>query len=325
MKLEKLLASNEFNKKLREKYGDFYFRPINEKNEEMRFIYADGKTGLVDYNSLKELLPCEYYEVTECDESCGNLLLAFKDDSNRGKSNGLNLGYYGAIYDVDKKKFITDFRYCHVYEKHEDRIKVANYNAGSQCVLYGFINSDGKEVVPCKYRCAMDFRNSSAVVFNDWLRESGLIDKNGNELLPLQYSSYDFYIDENLIVFGEYKPTRNVRHMPECDTLFGVFNRRGENVIPCEYKNITYKHKSGYIQATKYNDEIDIFDKNGIKLEKILKENQKIHKISQVLQTAQTAEQKLAEIEKLICASKGKYEQAGELTSREKQTPKIKK
>jgi len=62
-----------------------------------------------------------------------------------------------------------------------------------------------------------------------------------------------------------------------------------------------------------------------IKLEKILKENQKIHKISQVLQTAQTAEQKLAEIEKLICASKGKYEQAGELTSREKQTPKIKK
>ena len=304
------LVVAEFKDSLRKKYGEYTLHYIdkNEKEHDLALISTLERVGLVDFKTCEELLKCEYYEITECDESCGNCFLAFKDDSNRGNFNDFNLGLYGAIYDVDKKKFITDFRYCHVYEKHEDRIKVANYNAGSKSVLYGFINSDGEEVVPCKYRSALDFRKGSAVVFNDWLRESGLIDKNGNELLPLQYSCYDFYIDKDLIVFGS--------HMPEGDTLYGVFNRKGENVIPCEYKKITYKHKSGYIQATKYNDEIEIFDKRGNKVSLVLKENEKLQQISQILQTAQTAEQKLDEIEKLIGTSTYKLEKVEELASK---------
>lgn len=50
---------------------------------------------------------------------------------------------------------------------------------------WGFIDTSGREVVPCKYDAVNDFHEGLALVKLDG--KFGYIDKTGCEVIPLQY------------------------------------------------------------------------------------------------------------------------------------------
>lgn len=74
-----------------------------------------------------------------------------------------------------------------VYEKVDDFSEcmalVKNNNG------YGYINSQGVEIIPCQYEQASNFKEGVAAVLKKDVEKWGFIDKAGNETLPFIYDS----------------------------------------------------------------------------------------------------------------------------------------
>ena len=104
--------------------------------------------------------------------------------------------------------------------------EVGNYFEGLAKVEFqykwGFIDQEGKEIVPCRYDDVYRFQESMAAVRlnNKW----GFIDKEGKEIVPYRY--------DNVYSFQEGK-------VKVClDNKWGVINESGKEIIPCIYDKI---------------------------------------------------------------------------------------
>lgn len=58
---------------------------------------------------------------------------------------------------------------------------------------YGYINTAGKEVIPCIYPDGVDFSSGCAVVVDSTTWKYGAIDTKGNVIVPFEYSSLSQY------------------------------------------------------------------------------------------------------------------------------------
>jgi hypothetical protein len=86
--------------------------------------------------------------------------------------------------------------------------------------LWGFVNTEGGEVIPCQYKAVKYFKGGYSPVIKELC---GIIDKQGNEIIPCQYEGvYNFRGDYALVKQGG---------------LWGVANKKAEIVIPCNYKD----------------------------------------------------------------------------------------
>ena len=86
--------------------------------------------------------------------------------------------------------------------------------------LWGFVNTEGVEVIPCQYKSVKYFKGGYSPVIKELC---GIIDKQGNEIIPCQYEGvYNFKGDYALVKQGG---------------LWGVANKKAEIVIPCNYKD----------------------------------------------------------------------------------------
>ena len=99
----------------------------------------------------------------------------------------------------------------------------------------GFVNDQGKLIVPCKYDYSQSFEKGYSVVRvadGEFNYKYGLLDSLGKEVIPLKYGRLEFYADDNVLVFGS-ETTSNV----------GLMNLKGQILIPEEYdfwsKNIS--------------------------------------------------------------------------------------
>lgn len=99
----------------------------------------------------------------------------------------------------------------------------------------GFVNDQGKLIVPCKYDYSQSFEKGYSVVrvaHGEFDYKYGLLDSLGKEVTPLKYGRLEFYADDNVLVFGS-ENTSNV----------GLMNLKGQILIPEEYdfwsKNIS--------------------------------------------------------------------------------------
>ncbi len=86
--------------------------------------------------------------------------------------------------------------------------------------LWGYIDSQGREVIPLHYNWADDFREGRAVVRLD--ENFGLLDKEGNEVLPAVFESMDW--------FPEYGGVQAAY-----DGKVGLFDRDGQEILPMSY------------------------------------------------------------------------------------------
>ena len=83
---------------------------------------------------------------------------------------------------------------------------------------YGFVNTHGKEIVPCKYDKAFNFFNGFARVVLD--EKYGFINTNGEEIVPCIYDgSGNFCEGIAPVLFDKW----------------GYINTNGEEVIPFKY------------------------------------------------------------------------------------------
>ena len=101
----------------------------------------------------------------------------------------------------------------------------------------GYINKQGKMVIPLKYKDAGNFINGFAKVSTDFWKQ-GMINTKGEEIIPCMYPSVDV-IGKN----GLHKVTDTIGNI-------GCFNESGEMVYPCEYSNIAFL-KNGNIYFAK--------------------------------------------------------------------------
>ncbi len=95
----------------------------------------------------------------------------------------------------------------------------------SELLLFGFINKDGKMVVPKKYLDATEFSEGLAWVMNH--DERGYVDTNGRMVLPWDTTGFGSSFSEGLAV------------MTNKNDRFGYIDKQGKTVIPFIYDEVT--------------------------------------------------------------------------------------
>ena len=112
---------------------------------------------------------------------------------------------------------------------------------------FGFINNNGKVVIPALYEEVSSFKEGLAVVLSSDLY--GAIDKKNQKLIDFQYDNME---DFN---WG--------RSIVEKKGVFGVIDRSGDFVFPLEYQDIGWLSDS--LLYVKKNDLFGIYDINNVK------------------------------------------------------------
>ena len=92
-----------------------------------------------------------------------------------------------------------DSAYCYPGFANKDKIRSfhnpcdwSNLVKVKRADLWGFINKEGREIIPCKYDIANSFSDGLAAVMcnNKW----GFIDKDGKEVIPSRYTKMQLII-----------------------------------------------------------------------------------------------------------------------------------
>ena len=84
---------------------------------------------------------------------------------------------------------------------------------------WGFINTQGEEILPCKYEDASSFSGGLAVV--KLKKKYGFIDKSGNVVIPC--------------IYDDAKPFSEGLAAVESKNQYGFIDKSGNVVIPCIY------------------------------------------------------------------------------------------
>lgn len=87
---------------------------------------------------------------------------------------------------------------------------------------YGYIDTEGNLVVPCRYNSADDFSEGLAVVEQNWRK--GYIDTDGHEVTPVAYrDAQDF--------------SHGLGCVQNEEGLYGYVDATGREVIPCRFED----------------------------------------------------------------------------------------
>lgn len=87
--------------------------------------------------------------------------------------------------------------------------------------LWGYVDSQGKEVIPLRYEWADDFREGRAAVQLDG--NFALLDKEGNEILPAVFESMDWFPEYGIVEVSY-------------DGKVGLYDRDGREILPMSYE-----------------------------------------------------------------------------------------
>lgn len=168
-----------------------------------------------------------------------NANLLFLEWSNRNYSNKSNAEEKQGNKVENKYDFVGDLKngFARVNlggEWHfSDGVNRQKWFTGGK---WGFIDKEGREIVPCQYDDVHDFREGFASVELDgkW----GFVDKDGAVVITYKYENAG-YFSEGLA------PVR-------MNTKYGFIDKTGQEVIPCKYDGA--KRFSEGLAAVKVND-----------------------------------------------------------------------
>jgi len=113
---------------------------------------------------------------------------------------------------------------------------------------WGFINREGKMVIPAKYKDAEGFSEGLAAVnFNEEKSQWGFIDKSGNVVIPAQFEEGWYFKDGLAAIRKNWK--------------YGFIDKQGKIVIEPKF-DWTYSFSEG-LAAVKFNGKWGFIDKSG--------------------------------------------------------------
>ena len=106
-------------------------------------------------------------------------------------------------------------------------------------MIYGYVDRNGREVIPCKYYEASAFKDGYAYVQDEDGRY-GYIDKTGRTVIPFNYE-YAFGYGGGLFTVG---------HAGQYDNYYGMVDKNNTEVVPFVYTDISIA-KNGIAYAIK--------------------------------------------------------------------------
>ena len=205
-------------------------------------VISNGKKGYINLSG-KEIAPCIFDDISVHN----NLLFASKNK----KIKLFNI-YNRPIKPNEYDSVTINFYKGNVITKKNN--------------LYGFVDTLGKEVVPCIYdKIIFDtkkltyFPNNKASVIKKG--KYGLIDITGKVIVPCEY---DWEV--HLPIYTEY-------HDVTKNGLLGIIDRNGKEIIPCKYDEINWDaantntsndtnyKKENILFSAKYQDNWGLIDK----------------------------------------------------------------
>lgn len=172
-------------------------------------------------------IPFEYNLIPFCND---RYCISFK----KGKAG---------VIDKDNKP-VVDFIYD--YLEHSDDLLLAKQNNSA-----GFINIDGKEIIPLKYDDAKPFSEGLAAVY--LAKKCGYIDKNAKTIIPIVYNNCHSFTEGLAAV--------------QKDNKWGYIRQDGKVAIELKYDKANPFNEG--IATVKENNKWYIIDKNEKKLKEI--------------------------------------------------------
>ncbi|MBQ7256635.1 MAG: WG repeat-containing protein [Abditibacteriota bacterium] len=125
-------------------------------------------------------------------------------------------------------KPVTDFSYSEIYPFFEDLALCKRNN------LYGYIDKQGKEVIPCEYTYGEFFQNGATKVCKG--NEFYYINKENTPIFKKEIKAYTPKTGNVIEVFKPYTPSNLL--LIEKDNLCGLGDTEGTTIIPCEYNRV---------------------------------------------------------------------------------------
>lgn len=111
---------------------------------------------------------------------------------------------------------------------------------------YGYIDSEGNLVVPCRYERVNDYNEGLAVVEQNWRK--GYVDTDGYEVSPVSYREAEMF--------------RNGRGCVQNEAgLYGYVDETGREVIPCRFEKAISFY--GEVTPACLNGLYGLIDKDG--------------------------------------------------------------
>ena len=243
---------------------------VYDFKEELAAVEIGNKWGFVDRKG-NNIIPCKYDEV-----SC------FSEKRAAVKLNGK----WGIIDTEGRVK--TPFVYDLALSPVEGLSVVACADEidldGSirlhklRLYKYGYVNREGKEVIPCKYNQASFFSQGLAAVSVN--HKYGYIDKSGKEVIPFIYESAGpfseniasvcagglyGYIDKSGATVIPFKYSDGYGFVEGLAQVgldgFGCIDRNGKELVPCIYDQV-FSFVNGFAIA-ELNDKFGFVDKKG--------------------------------------------------------------
>ena len=273
---------------LNDQDGTYKTKVINQKNEEIFKEYSkveaidnfdskqniwyeddvlrvekDGKYGLINFEG-KEVLPCDYDEITALKGVTNNLLV--KKDGKVGLVN-------------EKGQTIVNTEYKDIKtlkEGYKNEYIIVNDNN-----QYGIISTTGTVIIEPKYEDVKYLNNSEMFAIKDagvWK----LINKDNQILIDGGYDNIIEAKGENVVVekggkygvvttkneekipveYEQIKYTLSIYYIAKTGGKYGIINLNNEQVKDFNYINMDYVEKGDFIQADVSDTETVIFDNN---------------------------------------------------------------
>ncbi len=273
---------------LNDQDGTYKTKVINQKNEEIFKEYSkveaidnfdskqniwyeddvlrvekDGKYGLINFEG-KEVLPCDYDEITALKGVTNNLLV--KKDGKVGLVN-------------EKGQTIVNTEYKDIKtlkEGYKNEYMIVNDNN-----QYGIISTTGTVIIEPKYEDVKYLNNSEMFAIKDagvWK----LINKDNQILIDGGYDNIIEAKGENVVVekggkygvvttkneekipveYEQIKYTFSIYYIAKTGGKYGIINLNNEQVKDFNYINMDYVEKGDFIQADVSDTETVIFDNN---------------------------------------------------------------
>ena len=273
---------------LNDQDGTYKTKVINQKNEEIFKEYSkveaidnfdskqniwyeddvlrvekDGKYGLINFEG-KEVLPCDYDEITALKGVTNNLLV--KKDGKVGLVNEkgqtivnteykdiktLKEGYkneYIIVNDNNQYGIISTTGTVIIEPKYED-VKYLNNSemfAIKDAGVWKLINKDNKILIDGGYDNIIEAKGENVVVEKGG--KYGVVTTKNEEKIPVEYE--------------QIKYTFSIYYIAKTGGKYGIINLNNEQVKDFNYINMDYVEKGDFIQADVSDTETVIFDNN---------------------------------------------------------------
>lgn len=226
-------------------------------------VQKDGKYGLINFEG-KEIVPCEYDEITALKGVTNNLIVKKQDKVGLINEKGQ------VIINTDYKEIKT------LKEGYKNEYAIVNENN-----QYGIISTTGAVIVEPKYEDVKYLNNSELFA----VKEAGtwkLINKEKQILIDGGYDNIIEAKGENVVVekggkygvvttkneekipveYEQIKYTFSIYYIAKTGGKYGIINLDNEQIKDFNYTNMNYVEKGDFIQADLSDTETVILDNN---------------------------------------------------------------